>query len=231
MSRPPRVRVDALLVSRGLAPSRARAQAMVMAGIVRVNGTRVDKAGTSVPDDAQLSVDAPTMQYVSRGGEKLAGALEAFRAAGLEVAGKVAADLGASTGGFTDCLLQHGAARVHAVDVGKGLLHEKLRGDARVVVHENTNARHLAEGALGEGVQLAVVDASFISLLKLLDGVKAVLGEGGGVGRAHQAPIRGRPEGSEPGEGGNPRRGHARERGGCGIGRDEGGGIPRAGGL
>ncbi len=157
-----KIRVDVLLTERGLAPSRARAQALVMAGRVRVNGQVIVKAATRVAADAPVQVESGP-QYVSRGGHKLAAALEAWP---LPVADRVCADVGASTGGFTDCLLQHGAARVYAIDVGKGILHWKLRNDPRVVVMEGVNARYLE--ALPEPVSLVVADASFISLKLLL---------------------------------------------------------------
>jgi 23S rRNA (cytidine1920-2'-O)/16S rRNA (cytidine1409-2'-O)-methyltransferase len=178
--RPRRSRLDVVLVERGLVESRSKAQAWIMAGQIQVNGVRVDKPGTGVADDATIRLMRSTRSYVSRGGEKLAGSLAQFECHGLQVAGKVAVDVGASTGGFTDCLLQHGALRVHAVDVGHGLLHEKLRGDARVVVHERTNGRDLTQQALGEKVQLAVVDASFIGLGKLLAAIHRVLVVPGG---------------------------------------------------
>jgi 23S rRNA (cytidine1920-2'-O)/16S rRNA (cytidine1409-2'-O)-methyltransferase len=153
-----RVRLDQLLVQRELAPSRERAQALILAGVVRVDGGRADRAAAPVAEDAELAVDAGP-KYVSRGGDKLAGALDAL---GLDVAGKVAIDLGSSTGGFTDVLLQRGALRVHAIDVGKGQLDWGLRQDARVVVHEGVNAR---EGVpVEEPVDLVVADVSFISL-------------------------------------------------------------------
>jgi 23S rRNA (cytidine1920-2'-O)/16S rRNA (cytidine1409-2'-O)-methyltransferase len=178
-SRAPRKRLDLLLVERGLAETRARAQALVMAGEVRLDGARADKAGASVRADCAVEVVARA-RFVSRGGDKLQGALEAFAPHGLRVKGKVAADLGASTGGFSDCLLQHGAARVHAVDVGHGLLHARIRADPRVRVHERTNARALEPALLGERVDLVVVDASFIGLAKLLGAIRAVLVEPGG---------------------------------------------------
>jgi 23S rRNA (cytidine1920-2'-O)/16S rRNA (cytidine1409-2'-O)-methyltransferase len=166
-------RLDVLLVERGLMATRARAQAAIMAGEVRVNGERVDKAGTPVPRDATLEVAAP-MPYVSRGGFKLAGALDAF---GVGVAGRVCADVGACTGGFTDVLLQRGAARVYAIDVGQGQLDWKLRQDPRVSVLERTNARYLA--SLPEPVSLVVIDVSFISLRLILPAVAGWLGEAG----------------------------------------------------
>jgi len=165
-ARMPKVRLDVLLVERGLAASRSQAQALVMAGQVRVNGEQELKAGTGVYPDARLDVDQGP-RFVSRGGEKLDAALTTF---GLDVTGLVCADVGASTGGFTDCLLQHGAAKVYAIDVGKGILHWKLRNDPRVVVMEETNARYVE--SLPEAVSLVTVDASFISLKILLPVVK-----------------------------------------------------------
>src|SRR5512138_1591724 len=162
----PKVRLDVLLVERGLAESRAKAQALIMAGQVRVAGQVALKPATAVQADAALSVDAGP-RFVSRGGEKLEAALSAFA---LAVNGLVCADVGASTGGFTDCLLQHGAAKVYAIDVGKGILHWKLRNDPRVVVMEETNARFVE--SLPEPVALVTVDASFISLKILLPVVK-----------------------------------------------------------
>ncbi len=156
------VRVDQLLVERGLVESRTQAQRLVMAGQVRVDGQVVVKAATRVPPAAQLAIDTGP-QFVSRGGEKLAAALAQFP---VKVAGQICADVGASTGGFTDCLLQHGAARVFAIDVGRGGLHWKLRNDPRVVVLEGVNARHLA--SLPEAPELVTVDASFISIRLLL---------------------------------------------------------------
>jgi 23S rRNA (cytidine1920-2'-O)/16S rRNA (cytidine1409-2'-O)-methyltransferase len=161
-----KVRLDVLLVERGLADSRAKAQAMIMAGQVRVADQVMLKPGTAVSADAVLTVDAGP-RFVSRGGEKLDAALEAFA---MDVTGLVCADVGASTGGFTDCLLQRGAAKVYAIDVGKGILHWKLRNDPRVVVMEETNARYVE--SLPEPVSLVTVDASFISLKILLPVVK-----------------------------------------------------------
>ncbi len=157
-----RQRLDVLLTERGLAPSRAKAQALVMAGQVRVNGQVVIKPATRVAIQDEIQVNRGP-QYVSRGGHKLAAALAAWP---LTVGGRICADVGASTGGFTDCLLQNGAARVYAIDVGKGILHWKLRNDPRVVVMESTNARHLH--TLPEPVSLVTADASFISLKILL---------------------------------------------------------------
>jgi 23S rRNA (cytidine1920-2'-O)/16S rRNA (cytidine1409-2'-O)-methyltransferase len=158
----PKMRLDLLLLERGLAATRAQAQALIMAGQVRLSGEVVLKPGTGVAADVQLEVEHGP-RFVSRGGEKLDAALTAFE---LEVTGKVCADVGASTGGFTDCLLQRGAERVYAIDVGKGILHWKLRQDGRVVVMEETNARFVEK--MPEPVSLITVDASFISLRVLL---------------------------------------------------------------
>jgi 23S rRNA (cytidine1920-2'-O)/16S rRNA (cytidine1409-2'-O)-methyltransferase len=171
-----KVRIDQLLVTRALAPSRARAQAIVLAGEVFVAGARVDKAGTLVDADAAVDVRAPDHPYVSRGGVKLAGALDTFA---LDVAGMRCVDLGASTGGFTDCLLRRGAVRVVAVDVGYGQLAHKLRIDPRVVVMERTNARTLDAVAVGGAADLTVVDASFIGVSKLLPAVVRCTRAGG----------------------------------------------------
>jgi 23S rRNA (cytidine1920-2'-O)/16S rRNA (cytidine1409-2'-O)-methyltransferase len=162
----PKKRLDILLVERGLVESRTLAQRFVMAGQVRVNEQVVLKPSTKVLTDAHLEIDQGP-PFVSRGGEKLAAALEAFK---LDVGGRICADLGASTGGFTDCLLQNGAQRVYAIDVGKGVLHWKLRNDRRVVVMEGTNARHVER--LPEAVEIITIDASFISLKILLPVVK-----------------------------------------------------------
>ena len=162
----PKVRLDVLLTERGLAESRAKAQALIMAGQVRVDGQTTIKPATAVSADAALAVESGP-RFVSRGGEKLDAALEAFP---IDVRGRVCADVGASTGGFTDCLLQRGAAKVYAIDVGKGILHWKLRNDPRVVVMEETNARFVE--SLPELVEFISIDASFISLKVLLPVVK-----------------------------------------------------------
>ncbi|HEY6013086.1 MAG TPA: TlyA family RNA methyltransferase, partial [Candidatus Limnocylindrales bacterium] len=163
-ARIPRVRLDQLLVERGLAESRARAQALVLAGKVGVGegdaARRDRKAGDLVPADIALDVAAPE-PYVSRGGHKLAAALDAFA---IHPAGLVCLDVGSSTGGFTDVLLQRGASRVYALDVGRGQLAETLRRDPRVVSMERTNARALTASSLPESIALAVIDVSFISL-------------------------------------------------------------------
>jgi 23S rRNA (cytidine1920-2'-O)/16S rRNA (cytidine1409-2'-O)-methyltransferase len=166
-----RMRVDRLLVERGLVESRERALRRILAGDVVVDGRRVDKAGTLVRAAAAVALASRSL-YVSRGGEKLAAALDRF---GVDPAGRVCLDVGASTGGFTDCLLRRGAARVHAVDVGRGQLHPRLRADPRVVVVEQTNARGLAAGMFAERPSLAVADVAFISLETVLPAVFAVL--------------------------------------------------------
>jgi 23S rRNA (cytidine1920-2'-O)/16S rRNA (cytidine1409-2'-O)-methyltransferase len=159
-----KARIDQLLVDRGLAESRAKAQAIVLSGTVYVAGQRVDKPGTTVPDGAEIEVRGEKLPYVSRGGVKLAGALDAFV---VDPHGLRCLDVGASTGGFTDCLLQRGAAHVVAVDVGYGQLAQKLRDDPRVTNLERTNARELTLEAIGGAADLTVVDASFIGLAKL----------------------------------------------------------------
>lgn len=171
-------RADVLLVERKLAPSRTRAQALIMAGRVFRGSDRIDKAGERIALDAELTVKEGA-RYVSRGGDKLAAALDAFAAQGLDVAGKRCADVGASTGGFTDCLLQNGAAHVEAIDVGYGQLHPKLRSDPRVAVRERTNARHLRSNDFEAPFDLVVVDASFISIAKLIEAIASMLRHGG----------------------------------------------------
>jgi 23S rRNA (cytidine1920-2'-O)/16S rRNA (cytidine1409-2'-O)-methyltransferase len=161
-------RLDTLLVDRGLAESPEKAQALVMAGVVRVNERPAPKPGVMVPDDVSVDV-AEGPRFVSRGGEKLDHALEAFS---VDVSGLAAADVGSSTGGFTDCLLGRGASRVYAIDVGRGQLDYRLRQDPRVVVMEGVNARDLS---LPERVDFAVVDVSFISLRRVLPAVAGVL--------------------------------------------------------
>jgi 23S rRNA (cytidine1920-2'-O)/16S rRNA (cytidine1409-2'-O)-methyltransferase len=174
-----RERVDKLLVERGLAPSRTRAQALVMAGAVLVGEQRVEKPSETFPPDAPLRVrgsEDPAARYVGRGALKLERALREFR---LDPAGLVCLDVGASTGGFTDCLLQHGARRVVALDVGRNQLDYRLRTDARVEVREGVNARHLAPADFGEQFDLAVMDVSFISATKILPALVPLLKEGG----------------------------------------------------
>ena len=164
-------RLDRLLVERGLAESREKAQALIMAGGVLVNGQKAMKPGHSVDVASQIEITGKA-PYVSRGGLKLAAALESF---GINANGLVCLDTGSSTGGFTDCLLQHGAARVHAVDVGAGQLDWKLRTDPRVVLHEGLNARHLRFEDIGEPVELATLDVSFISVTLILPAVVPIL--------------------------------------------------------
>lgn len=173
-----KARIDLLLVERGLAESRTKAQALVMAGAVVVGEARVDKPGALVDPAApiRLKEGAAPQRYVSRGALKLERALEAFP---IDPRGRTCADLGASTGGFTDVLLQRGAAKVYAVDVGYGQLHARLRNDPRVVVRERVNARLLDAGALGEPVELVTGDLSFISLRLVLPAVRAILRPGG----------------------------------------------------
>jgi 23S rRNA (cytidine1920-2'-O)/16S rRNA (cytidine1409-2'-O)-methyltransferase len=179
MGKAQRERADVLLVERNLAPNQARAQALLLAGRVYSGEVRVDKAGTLLPREAPLALRGDLNPYVSRGGLKLAGALEAFAPQGLDPRGALAVDVGASTGGFTDCLLQAGARRVYAVDVGYGQLHERLRTDPRVVALERTNARSL-QASLFEGpVDLVTVDASFIGLGHLAPAVACTLRSGG----------------------------------------------------
>ncbi|MGC9529475.1 MAG: TlyA family RNA methyltransferase [Candidatus Bipolaricaulaceae bacterium] len=170
-------RLDQLLVSRGQARSRAAAQALIRAGEVRVEGQVVDKPGTQVPCQADISV-ARRPRYASRGGNKLEGALDAF---GIHVPGRVCLDVGASTGGFTDCLLQHGAAHVYAVDVGRGQLDWRLRNHPRVTVREGVNARHLRPEHIGEPVDLVTIDVSFISLRLVLPPLRGLVTEHGDV--------------------------------------------------
>jgi 23S rRNA (cytidine1920-2'-O)/16S rRNA (cytidine1409-2'-O)-methyltransferase len=173
MSRPPRRRLDELLVERGLAENRSRAQALVMAGRVLVAGAPVAKAGTPVAPDADVAVTRPA-RYVSRGGEKLETAL---RALDVDVRGERCLDLGSSTGGFTDALLQHGAEHVVCVDVGRGLLHERLRADPRVTVREGVNARTLEPGMLPYRPTFLTADLSFISLRLVVDAAVACAAE------------------------------------------------------
>ena len=170
-----RVRLDQLLVQRALAPSRERAQALILGGAVRVDGARISRSADTVSDEASITLDAGP-RFVSRGGEKLDAALAEL---GLDVSGRVALDIGSSTGGFTDCLLQRGAARVYAVDVGKGQLEWKLRNDPRVVVMEGVNAREGTD--VPEPVDLIVADVSFISLRLALPPSLVHLREGGDV--------------------------------------------------
>lgn len=169
--KPPKPRLDELLVQKGLAETRARAQALILAGRVLVDDQPVPKAGTRVAEDANLRVRGDQHRYVSRGGDKLEGALQDL---GVDPQGAVVLDVGASTGGFTDCLLQHGAKRVIAVDVGTNQLALSLREDPRVRVFEQTNARHLEPKDFPEAIDLVTVDVSFISVRLLLEKIAEV---------------------------------------------------------
>ena len=166
-----KTRLDLLLVAKGLADSRTKAQGLIMAGLVYHGEQKLDKAGAEFVDDFELSVRGKEHPWVSRGGMKLAKAIEHFN---IDVKNAVAMDVGASTGGFTDVLLTHGAAKVYAVDVGHGQLDVKLRGDARVVVMEETNARHLTAEMIPDTLDIIVCDASFISLTKVLPAALAL---------------------------------------------------------
>lgn len=168
-------RLDVLLVQRGLAPSREKAKTMIMEGNVFVDQQREDKAGSFFDVEAKIEVRGNTLRYVSRGGLKLEKAMEAF---GLDLSGCVCMDIGASTGGFTDCMLQNGATKVYAVDVGYGQFAWKLRQDPRVVCMEKTNIRYVTPDQIGEPLDFASVDVSFISLTKVLEPAKALLREG-----------------------------------------------------
>jgi 23S rRNA (cytidine1920-2'-O)/16S rRNA (cytidine1409-2'-O)-methyltransferase len=163
-----KMRLDKLLVERGLVASRERAQAMVIGGRVLVNEQKVDKPGAAVAGDAELRLLGEDLRYVGRGGLKLEAALRHWA---IEVSGRFCMDVGASTGGFTDCLLQHGAARVLAVDTGYGQIAQKLRSDGRVSLMERTNARHLKAGDLPEGISFVAMDVSFISATLVLPAV------------------------------------------------------------
>ncbi|MBQ9719622.1 MAG: TlyA family RNA methyltransferase [Oscillospiraceae bacterium] len=171
-------RLDVALVERGLAETRQKAQATIMSGIVYVNGQKVDKAGFAVAPEAQLEVRGNALPYVSRGGLKLENAMREF---GLRLDGCVCADIGASTGGFTDCMLQNGAVKVYAVDVGYGQLDWKLRSDPRVVCMERTNARYLTHEQVPDELDFASIDVSFISLKLILPAVNGLLRDGGHV--------------------------------------------------
>ena len=168
-----RVRLDELLVSRGLADRIETARALILAGRVSVEGRDVPTAGLRVAEDSAVAVAPPEHPYVSRGGVKLAAAIDAFA---IPVAGRIGLDVGASTGGFTDCLLQRGAARVYAVDTGRGQIDDRLRRDSRVVLRENTNARNLDASIVPEPVGVAAIDVSFISVRRVMAPVAALLG-------------------------------------------------------
>ena len=168
-----RDRLDRVLVARGLASGRDEAVRVILAGMVRVNGRTADKAAAPVLTDCDIEVLQPPSRYVSRGGDKLSAALDGF---GVDVQGRIALDVGCSTGGFTDCLLQRGAKLVYAVDVGYGQFDWRLRQDTRVVLIERTNIRHLSRSAIGHPVEVAVIDVSFISLAIVLPSVMPFLG-------------------------------------------------------
>lgn len=169
-------RLDVMLVKRQLAPSREKAKALIMAGDVFVDGQREDKAGTLFPETAKIEIHGNTLRYVSRGGLKLEKAVSSFQ---LVLDGKICMDIGASTGGFTDCMLQNGASKVYAVDVGYGQFAWKLRQDERVVCMEKTNIRYVTPDDIADVLDFASVDVSFISLTKVLGPAKELLREGG----------------------------------------------------
>ena len=168
----PRVRIDRLLLERGLAESRQKAQAFVMAGQVLANEQKITKPGQQVAPEAEIRILGPAPRYVSRAGVKLEAALEKFH---ISVQDKICLDIGASTGGFTDCLLRHGAAKVYAVDAGTAQLHWKIRRDKRVMVRERTNARYLDSAAVPETVQFACCDVSFISATLIFPAIRPLL--------------------------------------------------------
>jgi len=174
-NRTEKVRIDRLLVDRCLVESRERGHALILAGQILVNGQKQDKAGALVPDDAEIRILGEVLPYVSRGGLKLAAALKEF---GLSADGKVALDVGASTGGFTDCLLQHGAKKVYAVDVGYGQMAWKIRQDPRVVTIERVNIRAIEPSLVPEPIDMAVIDVSFISLEKVIPSILQFLRPG-----------------------------------------------------
>lgn len=171
-------RLDVLLVKRNLAGSREKAKAIIMSGIVYVDGQKEDKAGTTFQEDVQIEVRGHTLPYVSRGGLKLEKALKCFD---VSVEGKVCTDVGSSTGGFTDCMLQNGAVRVYAIDVGRGQLDWKLRQDERVVCMEKTNIRYVKPEDLGEPIDFSSIDVSFISLSKVLGPIRDYLTDNGQI--------------------------------------------------
>ena len=171
-------RLDVLMVQRNLSESREKAKALIMSGIVYVNGQKEDKAGTSFEETVQIEVRGSTLKYVSRGGLKLEKAMSRF---GVQLAGKVCMDVGASTGGFTDCMLQNGAVKVYAVDVGHGQLAWKLRNDDRVICMEKTNIRYVTPEDIGDRIEFSSIDVSFISLTKVLGPVKQLLTDNGQV--------------------------------------------------
>ena len=178
MEKQKKQRLDVLLVEKGLAPSREKAKAIIMAGIVYVDGNKEDKAGTTFPENAVIEIKGKTLPYVSRGGLKLEKAMQKFP---ITLSGKVCMDVGSSTGGFTDCMLQNGATKVYAIDVGHGQLAWKLRNDERVVCMEKTNIRYVVPEDIDELAAFSSIDVSFISLTKVLLPVKNLLTEDGQV--------------------------------------------------
>lgn len=178
MEKQKKQRLDVLLVEKGLAPSREKAKAIIMAGIVYVDGNKEDKAGTTFPVNAVIEIKGKTLPYVSRGGLKLEKAMQKFP---ITLSGKVCMDVGSSTGGFTDCMLQNGATKVYAIDVGHGQLAWKLRNDERVVCMEKTNIRYVVPEDIDELAAFSSIDVSFISLTKVLLPVKNLLTEDGQV--------------------------------------------------
>jgi 23S rRNA (cytidine1920-2'-O)/16S rRNA (cytidine1409-2'-O)-methyltransferase len=171
-------RLDILLVNKGLTASREKAKALIMSGIVYVNGQKEDKAGSTFPEDAPIEIRGNTLRYVSRGGLKLEKAIAEFH---VQPAGKICMDVGSSTGGFTDCMLQNGAVKVYAVDVGRGQLDWKLRNDPRVVCLEKTNIRYATHELIPDEIRLSSIDVSFISLSKVLPAVRSLLSPDGEV--------------------------------------------------
>ena len=178
MEKQKKQRLDVLLVEKGLAPSREKAKAIIMAGIVYVDGNKEDKAGTTFPENAVIEVKGKTLPYVSRGGLKLEKAMQKFP---ITLSGKVCMDVGSSTGGFTDCMLQNGATKVYAIDVGHGQLAWKLRNDERVVCMEKTNIRYVTPDDIEDRIEFASIDVSFISLTKVLPPVKELLTDDGEI--------------------------------------------------
>ncbi len=174
----PKVRLDILMFERGLAESREKARALIMSGVVFADGSKIDKPGTKISTEADIEIKGNKLIYVSRGGLKLSRALEYFE---IDVNGKIAADIGASTGGFTDCLLQNGASVVYAIDVGYGQLAWKLRNDNRVIVMERTNIRYVKPEMLSDKLDFATIDVSFISLTKVLPAVKELMSDDGEI--------------------------------------------------
>lgn len=178
MEKAKKERLDILMLERGLAPSREKAKAIIMSGIVYVDGNKEDKAGTTFPNTVNIEIRGNTLKYVSRGGLKLEKAMNNFR---VTLEGKICMDVGSSTGGFTDCMLQNGAIKVYAIDVGHGQLDWKLRNDERVVCMEKTNIRYVTPEDIDELVEFSSIDVSFISLTKVLLPVKNLLTKAGQI--------------------------------------------------